>query len=131
MCNKTGDLKILAEIKSRKGDHNGSVRTFLKDGHILEALAYAAEHESKISDLYKKRQVAHDQINILLKCVDLNNSDSVKLFQEVLDYLPGIERVEYLKRAHMLEKASEILEAEDMYDEVFKIYVAQGWFMKA
>lgn len=134
--------QTLAMVKDKLGDYDGVIRLLIKHKCITEALKYAAKYEAEKHPISKVHQVhylashqAEKLANRLQNETTFTDFESfppademlLQQFETVLKYLPRADQVDHFKSAGMHDKACEVLTQEEKYDELYRIYTAQGW----
>lgn len=126
------DPKGLAKIKGEMGDYDEAIRLLKKYHRITDALRYATKYEVrrnvKISPCYRVHYMASEYAEKLAKPTVQNNQEELTQFEEVLRYLQPTKQVRFYKAAEMRERACEVLKSEGKYDDLYRIYKAQGWY---
>ena len=129
---KARDPEGLAKIKEKMGDYDGAIRLLKKHHRITDALRYAAKYEVRrnvrISPCYRVHYMASEYAEKLAKPTVQNSQTELTQFEEVLRYLQPTKQVPFYKAAEMHERACEVLKKEHKYDDLYRIYKAQGWF---
>ena len=128
---RTKDPEGLAKLKNKMGDYNGAIRLLLKYNRIAVALRYAETYESAnicTDECYRVKIIASEYLTEKLSNPGkLKNTASIHEFETVLKYVSPSDQVSYFKAAEMHDRACEVLLAESKYEEVSRIYKAQGW----
>lgn len=129
-------------VMDKQGDYDGVIRLLTKHNRIVDALKYAAKYEVEkrpISKVYQVHHLAsHHAEKLALKLHNetlLKESEAdleyfpptLKEFELVLKYLPPTDRVDLFKSAGMHDKACEVLMQGAKYEEIYRVYTAQGW----
>ena len=138
---RTKKPESLALVMDKQGDCDGVIRLLTKHS-IVDALKYAAKYEAEkrpISKVHRVRHLAsHHAEKLALKLHDetlLREPEAdfdympptLKEFEAVLKYLPPTDRVDFFKSAGMHDKACEVLLQGAKYEDIYRVYIAQGW----
>jgi hypothetical protein len=132
---RTHNPESLAIVMDKQRDYDGVIRLLIEHNRIVIALKYAAKYEKEccsISKLYQVNYLAgHHAEKLALKLQNERETDdlpsTLAIFDGVLEYLPQIDRVDHFKSAGMHERACEVLIKEGKYEDVYRVYAAQGW----
>ena len=128
---RTKDVEVLIEMKDRTGDYDGVIRLLLKHKRITDALRYAAQYESRnisISKCYQVSVMANQYAKNNCKPDLIKNEKSAEIIEIVKKYLPSVDQISYFMVAKMYEEACKVLVSEGKFEEVYRVYRAQGWF---
>ena len=132
-------------VMDKQGDYDGVIRLLTKHNRIVDALGYAAKYEIEkrpISKVHGVRHLAnrfaeklalklHDETLLKEPEADLDYIPPIlKEFKAVLEYLLPTDRVDFFKSAGMHDKACEVLLQEAKYEDIYRVYIAQGWHEK-
>ena len=129
---RTNKPKLLSMVMDKQGDYDGVIRLLTKHNRIVDALKYADKYEAEKRPISKVHQVhhlaSHQAEKLALKLHDEAYLPPVlKEFEEVLEYLPPTDRVEFFKSAGMHDKACGVLLQGARYEDIYRVYTAQGW----
>ncbi len=123
------DLDACATLKEKSGDYSGAVKLYLNHKRPLDAILQAHRYETKGVTLRSDVNVAHLTSTFATK---YSTQRDVSKLLKVLEYIPVVaDRIQILKDARYFREACKLLCDQQEYDEVYRIYSAQGMHKEA